>query len=389
MRFRHRDGTIVHLAYCTNVHPAETLTGVLAQLDRYAVPVRAALGTGTLGLGLWLARGAATELLADPAAIPALRRALDDRGLEVVTLNGFPYRGFHDPVVKYAVYQPDWTTGERLRYTLDLARILAGLLPDGAEYGSISTLPLAWRTPWDEQRQAAAAARLDDLTRALREQAERTGRPVRVAVEPEPGCVIETVEQAAAQLPASSREWLGLCLDTCHLAVAFEEPGTALDQLRAAGIAVYKMQASCALEAAQPAQPATARRLSGFAEPRFLHQVRTVTEDGRRGVDDLGDALAGGLDSRGRWRVHAHVPVHAPAEAPLQATQAVLASALTALLGGERALTSHVEVETYTWQVLPGRARPGSDAELTAGIAAELAWTRDRMLDLGLREVAA
>ena len=389
MRFRHRDGTIVHLAYCTNVHPAETLAGVLAQLDRYAVPVRAALGASSLGLGLWLARGAATELLADPAAIPALRRALDDRGLEVLTLNGFPYRGFHDPVVKYAVYQPDWTTGERLRFTLDLARILAGLLPDGAEYGSISTLPLAWRTPWDDRRRAAAAARLDELARALREQAERTGRPVRVAVEPEPGCVIETVEQAAAQLPGSSREWLGLCLDTCHLAVAFEEPATALGQLRAAGIAVYKMQASCALEAAQPGQPATARRLSGFAEPRFLHQVRTVTEDGRRGVDDLGDALTGGLDTGGPWRVHAHVPVHAPAEEPLQATQAVLASSLTALLGGERALTSHVEVETYTWQVLPGRARPRSDAELTAGIAAELAWTRDRMLGLGLREVAA
>jgi sugar phosphate isomerase/epimerase len=389
MRFRHRDGTIVHLAYCTNVHPAETLAGVLAQLDRYAVPVREALGAGRLGLGLWLARGAATELLADPDAITALRRALEDRGLEVVTFNGFPYCGFHDPVVKYAVYQPDWTTSERLRYTLDLARILAALLPDGAGYGSISTLPLAWRTPWDEQRQAAAAVQLDELARALREQAERTGRLVRVAVEPEPGCVIETVEQAAAQLPAGSSQWLGLCLDTCHLAVAFEEPATALDQLQAAGLAVYKMQASCALEAAQPARPATARRLAGFAEPRFLHQVRTVTQDGRRGVDDLGDALAGQLDSGCPWRVHAHVPVHAPAQAPLLATQAVLTSSLGALLGGEHALTSHVEVETYTWQVLPGRARPRSDADLTAGIAAELAWTRDRMLDLGLQEVAA
>lgn len=389
MRFQHQDGTVVHLAYCTNVHPAETLEGVLAQLDRYAVPVRAALATSRLGLGLWLARDAATELLADPAAIPALRRALDDRGLEVVTLNGFPYRGFHDPVVKYAVYQPDWTTSERLRYTLDLARILAGLLPEGAGYGSISTLPLAWRTPWDDQRQEAAAAQLDELARALSQQAERTGRPIRVAVEPEPGCVIETVEQAAAQLPAASRDWLGLCLDTCHLAVAFEEPATALDRLQAAGLAVYKMQASCALEAAQPACPEMARRLAGFAEPRFLHQVRTVTQDGRCGVDDLGDALAGRLDSSGPWRVHAHVPVHAPAEAPLRSTQAVLTSSLDALLGGDRALTSHVEVETYTWQVLPGPARPGSDDELSAGIAAELAWTRSRMLDLGLREVAA
>ncbi|MFB9837461.1 xylose isomerase, partial [Actinoallomurus acaciae] len=126
MRFRHPDGTLVHLAYCTNVHPAEDLDGVLAQLARYAEPVRERLGAGTLGVGLWLAADVA-RALADEAALARLRRELTARGLEVVTLNGFPYRAFHAPVVKRAVYVPDWTERARLDYTLDLARILQGL----------------------------------------------------------------------------------------------------------------------------------------------------------------------------------------------------------------------------------------------------------------------
>ena len=69
-----------------------------------------------------------------------LRRDLDARGLEVVTLNGFPYRSFHAPVVKYAVYQPDWLSRERLDYTVNLARVLAGLLPPDATVTSGSVV---------------------------------------------------------------------------------------------------------------------------------------------------------------------------------------------------------------------------------------------------------
>ncbi|MGH3683403.1 MAG: metabolite traffic protein EboE, partial [Natronosporangium sp.] len=145
MRFRHPDGQAVHLGYCTNVHPAEDLAGIVAQLETYAAAVRRELDTAWLGLGLWLAAPVAAELAGDPELRRRLRTELAARGLEVFTLNGFPYRSFHAPVVKHAVYQPDWTTSQRLRYTLDLARALADLLPDSAERGSVSTLPLAWR----------------------------------------------------------------------------------------------------------------------------------------------------------------------------------------------------------------------------------------------------
>ncbi|MET8997357.1 metabolite traffic protein EboE [Amycolatopsis sp. NPDC004169] len=373
MRFRHRDGTLVHLAYCTNVHQAEDLDGVLAQLARFGEPVRERLGVDRLGLGLWLARPVAAELAGDPAAVTRLRGELAARGLEVVTFNGFPYQGFHDPVVKHKVYRPDWAAPERTRYTLDLARLLAELLPDDAVRGSVSTLPLGWRTDW-----RGDGGQLDLLAKGL----AGLGRPVRVAFEPEPGCVIETTAQAAALLSAVDKEWLGVCLDTCHLAVGFEEPAAALGRLDAAGLAVVKVQASAALEAADPADPGTRAALESFVEPRFLHQSN---EGPPPGADDLDLALAGGLPGRSPWRVHFHVPLHADPAPPLTSTRPVLAAALAELFGGAAARTDHVEAETYTWQVLPDA--PADDAGLVAGIAAELEWTRRELTALGLEEV--
>jgi hypothetical protein len=157
-----------------------------------------------------------------------------------------------------------------------------------------------------------------------------------------------------------------------------------LDRLRAAGLPVVKTQASCALQVDDPGDGRTRQLLGGFVEPRFLHQVRARLPQGVRGVDDLDIALAGGLPAQAPWRVHFHVPVHRAAVPPLESTQPVLLDTLRELFGAERALTGHVEVETYTWQVLPAGARPANDADLVAGIAAELAWTRDRLLELGL-----
>ncbi|MEU1166741.1 xylose isomerase, partial [Streptomyces sp. NPDC005921] len=184
MRFRHPDDSTVHLAYCSNVHQAEDLDGVVAQLAAYAEPVRARLGADRLGIGLWLARGVVTELVADAGALTRLRDELRARGLETVTLNAFPYAGFHREVVKKDVYLPDWADDARLRYTLDCARVLAALLPDDAARGSVSTLPLAWRAPWPPERSEAARRALDLLTDGLAELERDTGRTVRVGFEP-------------------------------------------------------------------------------------------------------------------------------------------------------------------------------------------------------------
>ncbi|MEF3111740.1 metabolite traffic protein EboE [Streptomyces chrestomyceticus] len=425
MRFRHPDGSTVHLAYCTNVHPAETLDGVLTQLRDHCEPVRKRLGRDRLGIGLWLARDAARVLVHEPAALRGLRRELDIRGLEVVTLNGFPYRGFGDSHVKYRVYRPDWTEPARLDHTADLAWLLATLLPDDVTEGTISTLPLAWRTDFDAARGAAnrratALAALHALAGRLDALEELTGRSVRVGLEPEPGCLVETTADAVEVLghgrsepsgPAASAapveptmpaapampapppaHRIGVCVDTCHLATSFEDPHTALEALGRAGVPVVKAQLSAALHAEHPGQPDVRAALGAFAEPRFLHQTRTRTPDGRlRATDDLHEALAGedagGLPDTAPWRAHFHVPLHAPPEPPLTSTLPVLRDTLALLVGGRVPRTRHLEVETYTWQALPPGLRPRSRSRLADGIAAELALARDLLADLGLKEL--
>ncbi|WP_433919947.1 metabolite traffic protein EboE [Streptomyces canus] len=388
MRFRHPDGTTVHLAYCTNVHPAETLDGVLAQLRDHCEPVRRRLGRDRLGIGLWLARDAAHALVSDPSALRDLRTELDRRGLEVVTLNGFPYEGFGAEEVKYRVYKPDWADPERLDHTTALARVLTGLLPDDVTEGSISTLPLAWRTAYDDGSADKARTALLTLAERLDALQELTGRSIRVGLEPEPGCVVETTGDAIAPLTAIAHKRIGICVDTCHLATSFENPHTALDALTAARVPVVKSQLSAALHAEHPHLPEVREALAAFDEPRFLHQTRTGTSAGLRGTDDLGEALAGdALPDGAPWRAHFHVPLHAAPAAPLTSTLPVLKSALTRLVGGPHPLTRHLEVETYTWQALPPELRPRGRTQLADGIAAELTLARDLLTDLGLKEL--
>ncbi|MEU6372320.1 metabolite traffic protein EboE [Streptomyces sp. NPDC046909] len=386
MRFRHPDGTTVHLAYCTNVHPAETLDGVLTQLRDHCEPVRRRLGRDRLGIGLWLAADAARTLDADPSALRTLRAELDRRGLEVVTLNGFPYEGFGAEEVKYRVYKPDWADPERLEHTTALARVLAGLLPDDVTDGSISTLPLAWRTAArDTGRHEKALRTLAERLDALE---ELTGRSVRIGLEPEPGCVVETTRDALAPLAAIAHPRIGVCVDTCHLATSFEDPHTAVDALTEAGVPVVKSQLSAALHAEHPHLPEVRAALAAFDEPRFLHQTRTATAVGLRGTDDLGEALGGDtLPDASPWRAHFHVPLHAAPAAPLTSTLPVLKTALTRLVGGPHPLTRHLEVETYTWQALPPELRPRARTQLADGIAAELTLARDLLTDLGLKEL--
>jgi Xylose isomerase-like TIM barrel len=409
MRFRHGDGTTVHLSYCSNVHPAEDVEGIVAQLDRFAGPVRRAVGADRLGLGLWLPARAAQVLAADPAAVAHLRSRLAAHRLEVVTLNGFPFGGFHARVVKAAVYRPDWCAPERLAYTLDLAEVLAGLLPDDVPAGSISTLPLGWRRGWSAASTRVALAALRRLAVELAVLHDRTGRTIRVGLEPEPGCAVEETAQAAEVLGGEvDPAWVGVCLDACHLAVQFEEASEAVASLAAAGVPVVKAQVSAALRVADPSAGTSRGALATYVEPRFLHQTRArLPGPGGRvvGMDDLDEALDGGLPTGGEWRTHFHVPVHwdagagdvagaagdpaAEGAAGVTTTQPELRDTLAVLVGGPVPVTTHLDVETYTWSVLPPERRPADAAGLVAGLAEELRWTRHRLAEAGLVEQSA
>jgi sugar phosphate isomerase/epimerase len=373
------------LSYCTNVHPAEDLDGVLAQLHRYAGPVREAAGLDTLGVGLWLPADLAHRLAAGPADRARLRDALAEHRLTVHTLNAFPYGGFHADVVKHAVYRPTWAEPARAAYTLACAEVLADLLPDGVD-GSISTLPLAWREPWGAADDAAATAALADVSAGLRDLAARTGRTVRLAVEPEPGCVLDTVDDVAGWLGARlgtgpgriDPEHVGVCLDTCHLAVSFADPVAAVRRIRQAGLRVVKVQASAALHVADPADAGARAAVARFAEQRYLHQVRERSGGTVHPADDLPDALVD-LPAAGPWRVHVHVPLHHRPAAPLAATTDVLRDAVTAVLRGPHGDAAHLDVETYTWSVLPDELAARAADDLVAGIAAELRWAVEHL----------
>jgi sugar phosphate isomerase/epimerase len=388
MRIRTAEGREALLTYCANVHAGETLSDVLEMASRFAGPVRCRLGVAEMGLGLWLSRTALTELRAEGLA--RLRDALADEGLFAFTLNGFPYGDFQAAVVKRRVYHPDAGTEERRTYLRELAEALTSLLPDDLDAGTISTLPLGHRGEAGLDLEARALDQLCGLAQDLARLRERTGKSIRVCLEPEPGCLIETTPEAVRffteALPDAARrhgveaaawqEHLGLCFDACHQAVAFEDAAAALRSLRAAGVAVGKAQLSSALVVRAPGSAEARRLLAGFDEPRFLHQARAQRDDGGlAAVDDLPEAAQ--LPADRPWRVHFHVPIHRALVGELGTTRDFLEAALGELRRWDR--LPHLEVETYTWSVLPEGERPRDDAGLIEGIAEELRWVRDRV----------
>ncbi|GGI03449.1 metabolite traffic protein EboE [Egicoccus halophilus] len=380
MRLRARDGSTLHLAYCSNVHAEESATAVADRLEGIAARLRTHLAVPSIGVGLWLAAPAAAALCRDDTARAAFARRLTDAGVEIVTCNAFPYAAFHAPVVKREVYRPDWADPRRLAYTLDVATVLADLLPGDVAEGSISTLPLGWRAWLDADGRAAAARALREVGQRLDELAERTGRRIRLGLEPEPGCTLDTALAVTEWVAELGHQAIGVSLDACHLAVEFEDPATVARRLREAGCPVVKLQVANALRSPGGSADEHHDRLARYAEPRFLHQTRAVDATGTvLGTDDLPEALRGGLPTGPQWRSHVHVPVHR-AEGT---TRDVLEAVLDEVVGGAAPLTSHLEVETYTWTVLPPGERPTTDVQLADALARELAWTRDALLARG------
>jgi sugar phosphate isomerase/epimerase len=380
-----------HLTYCTNIHPGETLPEVRAALAEYVPRVKAQVAAGEpFGVGLRLSAAAAAQLVA-AGEVAALRAWLERHGLYVFTLNGFPYGAFHGARVKERVYEPDWRTPERVIYTAQLATALSGLLPEGV-VGSISTVPGAWKASVSSAEDSATMAEhMLQSAAGLAKIWQQTGREIALALEPEPGCVLETIDEAVAffrdslfsergvarfaslaglsrgDAASRLRVHLGLCLDACHAAVEFEDPAQLLAALEQAGIGIKKLQISSGLRV--PRVDDRARQaLAAFTEDTYLHQ----TVERRGGVltryRDLPEAMAAArFDGESEWRIHFHVPVFLERYGSLESTQGFLRELLG--LHRERPISAHLEVETYTWDVLPAELRA---EEVTAAISREL-----------------
>ena len=351
-----------------------------------------------LAAGLWLARSVATELLDSPPKLEQLGRLLWQHDLSCYTLNTFPYGNFHSDRVKENVYLPDWTRDDRVDYTLDSARILAKLMPDDGTEGSLSTVPLGFK-PFDYPESFAdeCAGRLIGLAQSLHDIEQETGRKIRLAIEPEPFCVIETtaetvqffrrLRELAADAGAGAldvvNEYLGVCYDVCHQAVEFEDVADSIQQLAAEQIRINKVHITCAIRVENPADNEAARRaLARYVEPRYLHQTMARATDGtiHRQVDLTEDTALSPPDdfaAADEWRVHFHVPVNAESLGPLQTTRGDLKKALATVRDLDYA--PHLEVETYTWEVLPD----GQQTSLVDGLTMEVEATRELLDGLG------
>jgi hypothetical protein len=396
----------VDLTYCSNIHAGEHWPEIAGTLTAALPQIRNLLGwTGPFAIGLRLSAAAAREL-DTPDTLERFLAFLREGDYYVPTVNGFPYGAFHGTRVKERVYLPDWRSPRRVDYTNQLARVLAALSAGcDRRAASISTVPGAFRDeihgPSDADAIADGMLRHAAFLKRLRDE---TGVTVSLAIEPEPACHLETVDELAgffegslldgARLAAIGREMgitlspadvcrhIGACLDVCHMAVEFEDVSSAIRRLEGAGISIPKVQLSSALRLTARAAAPPAALLERFAEETYLHQVVVRRAGTLTRFSDLpaalaateGEALRGPLQGDDEWRVHFHVPVFLETMQGFDTTQSYLGEVLERFKNDP--FSPCLEVETYTWDVLPPEYRT---TEVSEAIAREMAWVLGRV----------
>jgi sugar phosphate isomerase/epimerase len=393
----------LHLTYCTNIHPGDGWTAVDQNLRRFAPSLKERLAPAKpFGIGLRLSARDARELV--DGRLEDFKAFLDREHLYVALINGFPYGPFHRAVVKADVYAPDWRDDARVQYTLDLIDILKRLLPAGLD-GGVSTAPLSYKawmregTPADWETMTRNVVRVAE---ALVQTKQATGAVIHLDIEPEPDCVIENTDEAiefferwllpvggprlAASLgcgEAAARQHLldhiRLCFDCCHFAVEYEDPIAALDRLADAGIQIGRVQLSSALTVTLPVEPeqraVLIERLHGFADATYLHQVIERKDGALRHYADLDEALRdAAMGGDRQWRIHFHVPLFTGNYGGLGSTQHYVRQVLWA--ARDRRFTRHLEIETYTWDVLPSTLK----VDLLDSIGREYDWVLDALV---------
>jgi hypothetical protein len=383
----------LHLAYCTNIHRGETWLEIFQALQQHTLVVRERVSPDKpYAIGLRLGIKAAQDL-GDPRTLLDFLHWLDQHNCYVFTINGFPYGQFHGTRVKEQVYAPDWTTPERLEYTVMLFDLLAQMVPPGSE-GSVSTVPVSFKEFIRDEAQAAAArANLWQCVDQIHKICRRYGRNLHLGLEPEPLCYLENTretvkffDQMHAERPGDTRlyELLGVNYDCCHLAIQFEDPREAIKNLRDHGIRISKIHLSNALKV-KPT-PAVREALRAFQDPAYFHQV--ISRDDWFNVKrftDLDLALADiehhdSAKPLPEWRIHFHIPLHSQPTELFGNTSDHLQGVLDAVAAAP-GLCSHFEMETYTWEVMP---EPMKHRNVVDQLVAEYQWTLGEFAQRGI-----
>jgi len=396
-----------HLSYCTNIHSGESWKDHFNALKINFPGIKEQVcGDQAMGIGLRLSNSASVDIQGDEE-LKEFKEWLAANNAYVFTMNGFPYGDFHHAVVKDQVHAPDWTSKERLDYTLRLFRILAELLPEGIE-GGISTSPLSYRFwfPEKEDFQNAvllATQNVIGVAEELFRIRQKLGVKMHLDIEPEPDGILESAAEFIdwfenVLLPLSKqilpdrlnispeeaevliKEHICLCYDVCHFAIGYESHSKVIELLENKGIKVGKIQISAALKADLPAKPelrsGIAAAFENFNEPTYLHQVVARKEDGQfLRYRDLPEALSDVTNPLVKeWRAHFHVPVFVKELGLLQSTQEDIFEVLQ--IQKNRPITDHMEVETYTWEVLPDALKVPIDQS----IIRELNWVKKLLI---------
>lgn len=389
-----------HLTYCTNIHAGESWSDHFAALQQNIPAIKKRININrSFGIGLRLSHQASLALQ-ESEALESFKEWLKQEDCYVFTMNGFPYGGFHHTSVKDHVHSPDWTTPERLSYTIRLFDILSELLPREME-GGISTSPLSYKY-WHNADQLPEV--FEKTTKNILQVIEhlillkkRTGKHLHLDIEPEPDGLLESgpeffdwyeryllpmgteylqkqLEYTAEQSEEAIREHLQLCYDVCHFAVGYEDHAAVIRQLREKKINVGKIQISAALKAAMPDEQQerapVVHAFRQFNESTYLHQVVARQRDGSfKRYPDLPEALndAGNTATK-EWRSHFHVPLFVQDYGVLRSTQEDIREVLS--IQRARPFTNHLEVETYTWEVLPEALK----VPLSESIIREMEW---------------
>ncbi|MBN2712527.1 MAG: metabolite traffic protein EboE [Planctomycetes bacterium] len=402
MKVRTPRGEVL-LSYSTNVHPGESLDDIKSLIANDVAKVRDICSpSDPFGLEVRIGNSAIRDFQAN-GAVEDFRSFLEDNNFFIFSINGFPLRDFHKPVVKQDVYRPDWGEVERQENTLALGHILAGLLPEGVT-GSVSTSPGSFKSWGNAKSLRAELARgFASVLFGLHRIEEETDRQIQLAVEPEPFCTWETVREFAdfVQDEASQytveamvdgfdisesaaldilHRYLGINLDTCHLAVEFEDPEQAFKDLETAGINIAKLHVSSAARVRNPGfNIAGVKLLYRLDEPKYLHQTFAVNKlgDVTFRSEDLGEFLNLGTDEMSAFsevRTHYHMPLYQDTTGPLGTTSDITENVLRLAL--EKYDRLHVVTETYTWPLI---VEGQESVDLHEGIARELEWTRNRL----------
>jgi hypothetical protein len=390
-----------HLTYSTLVHPGDTWPEMRESVAAYLPTVKAAVAPDQpLGLSLRLSGESVRALTGDQREREAFADYLRSRQLYVYTINAFPYGPFKGRTVMEQVYEPDWTTEERTRYTMGVADVLVDIAEPPVE-PSIQSAPLAYRPKVSGQEYVRTFTRnLLRVVAHLIELERRTGRRIKLALEPEPFCYLETTEEtvryfeehvyssegkrqlaALAGLPMSEvegllRRHLGVVFDIGHQSVAFEDITASLELLVSAGIPIFKLQEAAALWVPEVTED-TVAALQRFTDTIYLSQT-TERRDGNLtrylNLTDAIEAWRAFPHGAREWRTHFHVPVFLDEIDGFRTTRSNIEAALR--MHAATPLSDHLEIETYTWDVLPAHLKTG---DITDYVSREITWVRDQL----------